>query len=155
LPDLYLEYNFIALYEIIASLRKDGFDFLNLRKTKERVYGSMVPAASNAVSLILEGIMSFLLIVLLYYAMKILTSFKKGMLERGWKYLSQGIIVLVVGEIVITLSNSFPMGGYLFQLGIAIDAVGVCLAVLGFKSHYDIWKIGKETPTAEVKAEIK
>ena len=114
----------------------------------------MIPAASSAVSLILEGIMSFLLIALLYYAMKILTSFKKGILERGWKFLSQGIIILVVGEIVITLSNSVPLGGYLFQLGIGIDAVGVCLAVLGFKSHYDIWTIGKEPPKTESKAEI-
>ena len=114
----------------------------------------MVSEASSAVTLVLEGLMGFLLIGLLYYALRILTSFKKGMLERGWKFLSEGIILLVGGELLLTLSNYMSLGGYLFQLGIGIDAVGVCLALLGFKSHYDIWELGKghpkeaaETPT--------
>jgi len=104
----------------------------------------MIPEASNLVTFVLEGVMSFLLIALLYYAMRILTSFKKGMLERGWKLLSEGIIILVGGELIITLSNYQSAGGYLFQLGIGVDALGVCFAILGFKSHSDIWKVGKE-----------
>jgi uncharacterized membrane protein HdeD (DUF308 family) len=104
----------------------------------------MSAEASSFVTLALESIMSFLLIALLYYALKILTPFRKGMLEQGWKLLSQGIIILVVGELVITLSNYETMGGYLFQLGIGIDMVGVGFAVFGFKSHNDIWKMGKD-----------
>ena len=105
---------------------------------------NMIAQASTTVTLILEAIMSFLLIGLLFYAMKILTSFKKGILEHGWKLLSQGIIILVAGELVLDLSNSFPLGGYLFQLGLGIDAIGVCFAVLGFKSHYDIWSMKED-----------
>jgi hypothetical protein len=103
----------------------------------------MVAESSNLVTLLLEGIMGFLLLGLLYYAMRILTSFKRGMLERGWRLLSVGIIILVAGELVLTVSNYNPVGGYLFQLGIGIDSIGVLLAVLGFKSHFEIWNTGK------------
>jgi len=104
----------------------------------------MVEEASYFFTFVLEGIISFLLIALLYYALKILTSFKKGMLERGWKILSIGIIFLVAGGWIMTLSNYIFAGGYLYQLGLGIDGVGFCLAVLGFKSHYDIWSMGRE-----------
>ncbi|HXQ91638.1 MAG TPA: hypothetical protein VN739_01435 [Nitrososphaerales archaeon] len=118
----------------------------------------MIPEASNFVTFLLEGVMSVMLIALLFYALRILTSFKKGMLERGWKLLSQGIVILVVGELIISLSNYQSAGGYLFQLGIGVDAIGVGLAVFGFKSHHDIWRMGKEyrdkdsAPTAEAKS---
>lgn len=104
----------------------------------------MVAEASFVVTFILEGLTSFLLIALLYYALRILTSFKKGLLERGWRILSVGIILLVAGVLIMTLSNYITVGGYLYQLGIGINAIGVCLAVMGFKSHYDVWAIGKE-----------
>lgn len=102
----------------------------------------MVAQASYLITFILEGITSFLLIALLYYGLRILTSFKKGMLERGWRILSVGIIFLVAGVLIMTLSSYIPVGGYLYQFAIGFNAVGICLAVLGFKSHYDVWSIG-------------
>ena len=104
----------------------------------------MISEASNLVTFGLEGLVSFLLIALLYYALRILTSFKKGMLERGWKLICQGIIILVAGELVILLSDYQPTGGYLYQLGTGIDTLGLCLVILGLKAHYDIWRMGKE-----------
>ena len=109
----------------------------------------MVLEASSSITVLLEGIMFFLLIALLYYATSILTSFKRGMLEKGWKYLSEGIIVLVAGEVLLEVSNYFPLGGFLYQLGIGIDAMGVILAVIGFRSHSSIWTIGREQANVE------
>jgi len=97
--------------------------------------------------------MGFLLVVLLFYAVNILRAFRKGMLERGWKLLSQGIIILVVGEVLLGFSNYYPVGGYLYQLGLAVDMVGVFCAILGFRSQYIIWSTGFEKQQKETLSE--
>jgi hypothetical protein len=65
----------------------------------------MVSTASSFLTVVLESLMFFLLITVLYYAARFLTSFKRGMLEQGWKLLSQGIIIIVGGEIILAISN--------------------------------------------------
>jgi hypothetical protein len=106
----------------------------------------MIPEASPALTSALEGVILVMLLALLYYALRILTAFKKGILERGWRIMSQGIIVLVAGELVTTVSYSVSLGGYLYQLGTGLDALGVCIVVLGLKSHCDIWLVGSKDP---------
>lgn len=104
----------------------------------------MIPPASAALTSALEAVILVMLVALLFYALKILTAFKKGILERGWKIISEGIIVLVAGEFVTAVSYSISLGGYLYQLGTGMDALGVCVVVLGLKSHCDIWLAGKK-----------
>jgi hypothetical protein len=54
----------------------------------------MVLDGANLSAFILEYIMPFLLIILLFHAVNILATFRKGLLERGWKFLSMSIIIL-------------------------------------------------------------
>ena len=46
---------------------------------------------------------------------------------------------------VTAVSYSISLGGYLYQLGTGLDAIGVIIVVLGLKSHCDVWLAGKET----------
>jgi len=104
----------------------------------------VVIAASGALTGLLEATIAILLIALLYYALIILTTFKKGMLERGWKIISWGIIVLVVAQLTLALSEYVSVLGDLYQVGLAMDAIGVFLTVLGLKWHCDVWRAGNE-----------
>jgi hypothetical protein len=56
---------------------------------------------------------------------------------------------------VLTLSNYYTVGGYMYDLGLAIDALGVCFAILGFKFHLDIWGSGMRVKQAEVSKNVK
>ena len=76
---------------------------------------------------------------MLYYVLEVLTTFRKGLLEEGWKYLSQGSLVAIIGQILVTISIYKPLDGYLFQIGTGIDIFGAYLFVKGFKSHHDVW----------------
>lgn len=109
----------------------------------------MIGEYASLTTFILQGIIAFLLVILLFYAVSILATFRKGMLERGWKYLSVGLIILVGGDVVLTLSNYYTSGGVLYELGLAIDAAGVVFAILGFKSHRDIWASGNKEEEAK------
>lgn len=95
------------------------------------------------------------MVALLYYALRILTTFRKGMLEKGWKFIAQGIIVLVAGQFITTVSYSFPVGGYLYQIGTGVDALGVVFILLGAKIHLDVWSVGKnDSRKSETRAMI-
>jgi hypothetical protein len=106
-------------------------------------------AAPGFLTTFLESIMFFLLLFLLYYAIRLLTSFRRGMLEQGWNFLSEGIIIIVGGEIILALSNYFPLTGYLFPVGLSVDAVGVLFAMMGFRSHYHIWRVDDKRLSSE------
>jgi hypothetical protein len=105
----------------------------------------LVLEASSSVTTLEQAIIAVLLIGLLYYALRILTSFRRGLLEQGWKIISWGAIILVAGQLLVALSAYVSLNGFLYQFGVGIDAVGVFFAILGLKSHLSIWEIGKES----------
>ena len=90
-------------------------------------------------TLVLGGFVVAFMVGMLYYVLEVLTTFRKGMLEPGWKSLALGSLVAIIGQLLVTLSIYKPFDGYLFQLGTGIDIIGAYLFVKGFKSHHDVW----------------
>jgi hypothetical protein len=83
-----------------------------------------------------------------YYAVRLLASFRKGMLERGWRLVVFGAILLGIAQIpflvaAVTLGNLSSM---LDDAGEAFRFIGMIFLILGFRAQYQIWRVDRKSP---------
>jgi hypothetical protein len=83
-----------------------------------------------------------------YYAVRLLASFRKGMLERGWRLVVFGAILLGIAQIpflvaAVTSGNLSTMLGY---VGDVFRFAGMISLILGFRAQYQIWRVDKKIP---------
>ena len=86
---------------------------------------------------------SVLLLVFGFYALKLLASFRKGVLETGWKEVTVGAIFLVLAQFLI-IGSGFGAASLVYSLNISVFAmrfVGIVLLTLGFRAHYQVWRL--------------
>ncbi len=78
-----------------------------------------------------------------------LASFRKGMLERGWKFVTTGAILLVAAQIPIVLGSVST--GVLASILVNIANFGrfgaILLLTLGFRDQYQIWRVDGKVNT--------
>ena len=79
-----------------------------------------------------------------YYSVKILRSFKGGVLSRGWRYVCIAVPFLVFGQLITGLGSSSSItllreGAVLKVLGDSLSAIGGLFMVLGFRTEYKSW----------------
>jgi hypothetical protein len=81
-----------------------------------------------------------------YYALKLMTSFRKGMLERGWRLVTFGAIILALAQIPFLISLASPslLMSTLRTVGNLSRFLGIVLLTLGFRDQYKIWRIDKK-----------
>jgi hypothetical protein len=80
------------------------------------------------------------------YAVRLLASFRKGMLERGWRLVTAGAIVLAAAQIpfLVAVLIGPPDGSILSSIGNFSRFGGIVLITIGFREQYRIWHIDKK-----------
>jgi hypothetical protein len=90
-----------------------------------------------------------------FYSVRILKSFRGGVLSRGWKYISIAVPFLISGQLMSGLGNSQSLAmtqqEILRVVGMSLSAIGGLLIVVGFRAQYQAWnpkgmKSGQATP---------
>jgi len=81
-----------------------------------------------------------------YYALQLMASFRKGMLERGWRLVTFGAIILALAQIPFLISLATPslLMSDLRLVGNLSRFVGIIFLTLGFREQYKIWHINKK-----------
>jgi hypothetical protein len=89
-----------------------------------------------------------------FYAVGLLTTFRQGMLEKGWRNVTQGAIILVLAQIPILISPIGPTGlaSLLDDTGAILRFIGIVLLILGFRAQYRVWRPNRKdlSPTIEL-----
>jgi len=92
---------------------------------------------------------AFVLSIFVYYAVRLLSSFSRGMLEKGWKLVALGACVLALAQIPYIFSSLFSilssgnMVPFATLTGNLIRFVGVIVLIFGFREQYQIWRVDK------------
>jgi len=78
-----------------------------------------------------------------FYAVRLLSSFKRGMLEKGWKNVTQGAIILVLAQIPFLLAGITPstLSSILIGAGDLLRLIGIIFLIVGFRAQYQIWRV--------------
>lgn len=89
-----------------------------------------------------------------YYAWRLLSSFRKGLLERGWRLVAAGAIVLAIAQIPFLASLVFPPHSMaiLVPAGNLARFAGIILLTLGFRDQYKIWRVDKRDLRQELES---
>src|SRR5271166_3586660 len=87
-----------------------------------------------------------------YYSIRILRSFKGGLLSSGWKYICIAVPFLIFGQLMTSTSGSdsitLAQEQILMTLGASLSLIGGILIVFGFRSQYRVWNPkGMKSPT--------
>jgi len=105
-------------------------------------FSFIVPYESSILG-VLNLITVAALLAMIYYSARILLRMRLGRLEKGWKLVTEGLILLCAGFIFLTyehtvLRASFPY--FLIDLiGTVISLGGIILMVLGLRAHLIVW----------------
>ncbi len=88
-----------------------------------------------------------------YYSVRILRSFKGGILSKGWKYISIAVPFLIFGQLSTGMGSSDDIliqAEILKTLGASLSLVGGIMIVIGFRNQYNSWNPkGMKTPTVQ------
>jgi len=81
-----------------------------------------------------------------YYAVRMLASFRKGMLERGWKLVTLAAIILVLAQIPFLAAaiSSPSVASVLTGIGSIGRFAGIVCLTIGFRAQYQIWRVDKK-----------
>lgn len=77
-----------------------------------------------------------------YYSVRILRSFRGGVLSKGWKYICVAVPFLILGQLSTGLSISsvaVSQQEILRTLGASLSAIGGLMIVIGFRIEYRAW----------------
>ena len=80
-----------------------------------------------------------------FYALKLLANFRSGMLEKGWKQIAIGSILLIFSQLLLIISQ-FDVVGLttpLYLVGSACRILAMIFLILGLREHYLVWRIDK------------
>ena len=94
-----------------------------------------------------------------YYAFHMINQMKTGRLEKSWKYMTRGALIIAIDAIVLMMqifgSASNLIVVYTTYVGATFAIIGGFLIMLGFREHYLAWsiKLPKQKP-AQAKKEL-
>lgn len=83
-----------------------------------------------------------ILAVFAFYAVKLVASFKTGMLAKSWKYVTLGAIILIAAQFpfLALTSGQFTGNSDLMLLGQAMRFIGILSIAVGFREQCKIWR---------------
>ena len=84
-----------------------------------------------------------------FYALKLLSNFREGMLEKGWKQVAIGALFLIAAQILflIPLMGSSPLVTALNYTGSAMRVFAMIFLILCLRAHYMVWRVNKKEET--------
>jgi len=89
-----------------------------------------------------------------FYAIKLLSSFRQGMLENGWKKVTQGAIILALAQIPFLATEFGPTmdASLLNDIGDLLRFIGIVLLILGFRAQYQVWRIDNKDLSSKIQS---
>ena len=83
------------------------------------------------------------LVILAYYALRIFVHMRLGRLEKGWRLITQGMVIMSSGFIFVAIDHAMPRGTLLYfyidSVGAVLSLVGIVFLLVGLHSHYVVW----------------
>jgi hypothetical protein len=76
---------------------------------------------------------------LVYYSVRLLQTFKGGIVGKSWLYVSYGVLTLAIGLILFIFHSLLNLPTIVYQTGNTIVLVGGLLILIGFYRQYKIW----------------
>jgi hypothetical protein len=73
-----------------------------------------------------------------YYSIRLMRSFRGGILSNGWKYICIAVPFLVFGQLTTGLGGS-GANSILMVFGASLSAIGGLMIVIGFRAQYGAW----------------
>ena len=74
-----------------------------------------------------------------FYGATLLRSFRKGALEKGWKYVAISGISLVIAQSSYLVSMVLPSGSLLANDRLFFNFLGILFLFLGLRAHLNVW----------------
>lgn len=78
-----------------------------------------------------------------YYAARMFSHLRWGRLEKGWRMMTCGAVVLAFGYAFITAEDAFVAHSFYYVLsdyfGTILASTGIILIMLGIRSQYREW----------------
>ena len=92
-----------------------------------------------------------------YYAIKLLGSFRSGMLAKGWKYVTIGATFLVLAQFPFLASSigSASDGFLLNIIGAAMRFAGMISMTIGLRAQYEIWRLDNKVLASSTESSVK
>ncbi len=83
-----------------------------------------------------------ILSALLFYALRLLESFKTGMIAKSWKQMTAGAIFLILAQFVFLANDAGFLGepSILVTLGTVLRFCGVVFIIIGLRSQSRVWR---------------
>jgi len=84
-----------------------------------------------------------------FYALRLLSTFRKGLLEEGWRNVTRGAVILAMAQIPLLVSR-FVFDSFLDYVGDIFRFIGIFFLILGFRSQYKVWKVNDEKEIPQI-----
>lgn len=80
------------------------------------------------------------------YAVKLVSSFRTGLLARSWKHVTTGALFLIFAQLPLLGSGviSSNYSTIMIMVGTVMRFVGVVYLVLGLRAQYGVWRLDKK-----------
>ncbi len=108
--------------------------------------------ALDAVGLLVAAGMS-------YYAFNMITQMKSGKLEKSWKHMTRGALIIAADVVVLMIQAFGAVSPLVVSItsyaGGSIAIVGGFFILLGFREQYRVWQINNPHPVAVQKKAVK
>ena len=82
---------------------------------------------------------------LAYYASRLFFHMRSGRFEKGWRLVTEGVVLLCAGFIFITIQDlsgsSSPYYFYFDYVGTALCVIGIIIMSIGLRSQYRVWTL--------------
>ena len=76
-----------------------------------------------------------------YYAVRLVGSFRSGILAKGWKYVTFGATLLALAQIPFFALSIYSAQSFLGTLGMGMRFVAIIFLTLGLRAHYEVWRL--------------
>ncbi len=104
---------------------------------------SFVISFESSILAALNFITFLALLGVIYYSARILLRMRLGRLEKGWRFVTQGLVLLSAGFIFLTLEHTLPRSSVAYFLldsaGTTLSLGGIIFMLLGLRSHLTVW----------------
>jgi hypothetical protein len=99
---------------------------------------------ANSFGVALNVVALIILLAIAFYSIRLLFIMKRGALEKSWRFVSMGSLMLVLGVIIFALVSAVPslrMPGFVFMIGGIAMICGGFFLLLGLRVQYNLFHV--------------
>lgn len=92
----------------------------------------------------------FVLLALGFYAVRLVTSFRTGMLAKSWKEVTIGALILIIAQFPFFVAGFGIYETVFVSLGMGMRFLGVIFLIIGLRAQSRVWGSENKKIEAEV-----